>query len=97
MYSGTHCEITSNELKAIRAVITTSGVIAIIMVCSVYVCTISMDVSRYLCKGSGKLNELGKHGFDKLKKQKGKRKHLHPPHKPVPSEKYVYLDKDPEI
>jgi hypothetical protein len=66
----------STSLKAIKAVATTSGVIAICMVCAVYVCTIAMDTTKASFWQHLKVmkDKGGENKYKKNKKNKGAKK-----------------------
>jgi hypothetical protein len=72
-FSGDHCEITSKELQAVKALVSSASIIAIISIVVVYVYVITMDVLKYLCnRNKTKKSELNKKRkkFRDLLKQK---------------------------
>ena len=49
LYSGADCEIESDVLKAIKAIISTASILAIIILISFYVLIVIMDITKYFC------------------------------------------------
>ena len=50
MYLGERCETESDELKTVKAIISTASIIAILTLISFYALIILMDVIKYLIK-----------------------------------------------
>ena len=50
MYSGDKCETQSNELKAVKAIISFTSILAIIIIGLFYGCIVAMDLSKIFCK-----------------------------------------------
>jgi hypothetical protein len=49
MYSGDKCEIESNELKAVKAIISLASILAIIIIILFFIVIVLMDLTKYLC------------------------------------------------
>jgi hypothetical protein len=58
LYSGADCEIESEALKTIKAIITTASIIAITTLISFYALILLMDITKYFCCVKNKVNPL---------------------------------------
>lgn len=61
MYLGEKCETESNELKIVKAIITTASIIAIIAVIVFYCIIMLMDISDYFMKSKRRVKKKSKH------------------------------------
>jgi hypothetical protein len=65
MYSGDKCETESNELKAVKKLISLASILAIVIIISFYSCFLLMDITKFLCK---KNNRIYSHEKPSIKK-----------------------------